>query len=130
MSAFIRAMGKVAITVYRLSGGKIGGQIGAKKRLLILTTTGRKTKLSRSVLVGYKKDGEDYVITSYNLGRPRKPGWWFNLKSDPQAIIQVGRELVRVTAEQADPEQKEHYLTQVAPKYRWYVDMMVLHPRG
>ncbi len=130
MNRFIRVMGNVAIVVYRLSGGKIGGQTGAEKRLLILTTTGRKTKLKRSVLVGYKRDGEAYVITAYNLGRPRKPGWWFNLKNDPQAVIQVGRDTINVTAEHANPEQKARYLTQVAPKYRWYVDMMILHPRA
>jgi hypothetical protein len=77
----------------------------------------------------YFIDGDNYIITTYNIGRPWKPGWWFNLKADPQAVIEVGKDTISVTAQQATPEQKEQFLTHVVPKDRWHVDMMILHPR-
>jgi deazaflavin-dependent oxidoreductase (nitroreductase family) len=123
-SSILRVLGNMTISVYRLTDGRL-----PRKGLLILTTTGCKSKLKRTVLLGHFRDGDDYVITTYNIGRPKKPSWWFNLNADPRAVIEVCGNQIDVTAEQATPEQKERFMTKVLPRYRWYVDMMVLHPQ-
>jgi deazaflavin-dependent oxidoreductase (nitroreductase family) len=127
-SFFIKMGTGAFISIFRLTGGRLGGRIGAKK-LLLLTTTGRKTNLKRTVALGYSVDGDNYVIITYNLGRPQKPGWWFNLKANPRAVIEVGKDKIEVTAEPPDPEQKKRYLTRVPPRYQWYDhEVLVLHP--
>ncbi len=125
------------ISLYRLTRGRLGGRLGPV-RILLLKTTGCKSKQERTVPLGYFRDGENYVITGTNGGRPRHPGWYFNLRNSPHAEIQVGRHRIQVNAEQASPEDKERLWTtliRVAPLYRRYreqpnrdIPMMILHP--
>jgi F420H(2)-dependent quinone reductase len=137
---FLLRMGLNAhVAMYRLTGGRMGGKIGPN-RILLLTTTGRKSKQKRTVPLGYFKDGENFILTGSNGGQPSHPAWYHNLKSDPHAVIEVGKEKLNVTAEQADPEQKKRLwakLISIAPMYDRYtmrtdrdIPMMILHPTG
>src|SRR5258708_33179412 len=112
----------VYIALYRRTGGKFGGKMGAMA-VLLLTTTGRKSKQQRTSPLGYIRDGENYVVAATNSGQAQNPGWYFNLKDDPHAVIEVGKEKINVTAEQADPEQKKRLwaqLVRVRPRYGSY----------
>jgi len=54
---------------------------------------------------------------------PVHPTWWLNLKSHPQAEIQVGRQIVQVTATLADSEERVRLwplLTAMYPAYLEY----------
>src|SRR5438128_1695488 len=103
---FVKMFLKAHAAMYRLSGGKLGGKMGPNT-ILLLTTTGRKSKEKRTIPLGYFKDGDDFVITASNAGAAQNPAWYFNLKSDPHATIEVGKEKLAVTARQADPEEKK-----------------------
>src|SRR5206468_1235218 len=72
----------------------------------LLTSTGRKSGKARTLPLQYFMDGSTYVITAPNWGRDEPPAWWLNLQGNPRAMIQVGRQVVPVVAEQANPEQK------------------------
>jgi F420H(2)-dependent quinone reductase len=134
---FVKMLLNAHAAMYRLSGGKLGGKMGPNS-ILLLTTTGRKSQQKRTIPLGYFKDGENFVITASNAGQPQHPGWYFNLKNDPHATIEVGKEKIDVTAEQADPEQKKRLwakLISIAPQYDGYtrktnrdIPMMILHP--
>jgi F420H(2)-dependent quinone reductase len=136
-SSFVKMFLKAHAAIYRLTGGKIGGKI-ANNSVLLLTTTGRKSKEKRTMPLGYFKDGDNFIITASNSGAANNPAWYFNLKSDPHAVIEVGRDKLNVTAEQADPEQKKRLwakLISIAPSYDRYtqkttrdIPMMILHP--
>src|SRR3990172_32906 len=76
---------------YRLSGGLIGGRFG-RVRMLLLTTTGRKSGRPRTTPLLYLEDGGNLVVIASNGGNPNHPAWWLNLKSNPLAKVQVGRE--------------------------------------
>lgn len=125
------------ISMYRLSGGKLGGKMGPNI-FLLLTTTGRKSKQKRTIPLNYFKDGDNFIITASNAGQPRHPGWYFNLKDDPHAVIEIGKDKINVTAEQADPEQKKRLWSQlisIRPQYDKHrektsrdIPMMILHP--
>ena len=125
------------VGMYRMSGGKMGGKMG-RSTVLLLTTTGRKSKQQRTTPLGYFKDGDNYVITASNGGAEQHPGWYFNLKGDPHAVIEVGKDKINVTAEQADPEQKKRLwakLISIDPSYdrstkntKRDIPMMILHP--
>ena len=134
---FVKMFLNAHASMYRLSGGKLGGKVGPNT-ILLLTTTGRKSKEKRTIPLGYFKDGDNFVITASNGGAAQNPGWYFNLKGDPHATIEVGKEKMEVTAEQADPEQKKRLwakLVSVSPQYDGYtkksnrdIPMMILHP--
>src|SRR3989304_3769840 len=76
---------------YRISGGLIGGRFG-RVRMLLLTTTGRKSGRRRTTPLLYLEDGGNLVVIASNGGNPTHPAWWLNLKSEPRAEVQVGRE--------------------------------------
>ena len=128
---------KVMIFLYNVSGGRIGGKMG-KVPVLLLTTTGRKTGKQRTLPLVYIMDGSAYVITASAGGADKHPGWFFNIRSNPQATIQVKDKHIKVTAEIAGPEKKPELwarLVEVAPNFAGYqkrtsreIPMVILHP--
>src|SRR5437763_6838451 len=86
----LRVFSRVHITFYRWTGGIIGERIFGN-RMLLLTTTGRKTGQPRAKPVAYLTDGDDLVIVAGAAGAGQHPDWWLNLESHPVAQVQVGR---------------------------------------
>ena len=128
---------KVIVFLYNVSGGRIGGKMG-KVPVLLLTTTGRKTGKQRTLPLIYIMDGSAYVITASAGGADKHPGWFFNIRSNPQGTIQVKDKHIKVTAEVAGQEKKSELwarLVEVAPNFAGYqkrtsreIPMVILHP--
>ena len=79
---------KVIVFLYNVSGGRIGGKMD-QVPVLLLTTTGRKTSKQRTLPLVYIMDGSAYVITASAGGADKHPGWFFNIRSNPQAVADV-----------------------------------------
>ena len=128
---------RVIVFLYNVSGGRIGGKMG-KVPVLLLTTTGRKTGKKRTLPLIYIMDGSAYVITASAGGADKNPGWFFNIRSNPQATIQVKDKHIKVMAEIAGQEKKSELwarLVEVAPNFAGYekrtsreIPMVILHP--
>lgn len=128
---------KIMVFLYNISGGRIGGKMG-EVPVLLLTTTGRKTGKQRTLPLVYIMDGSAYVITASAGGADKHPGWFFNIRSNPQATIQVKDKHITVTAEIAGPEKKPELwarLVERAPNFAGYqkrtdreIPMVILHP--
>lgn len=101
----LRWIGKLNIPLYRLSGGRIGGRIN-RAPVLLLTTTGRKSGQQRTAPVVYLADGEKLVVIGSNAGHSRTPAWSLNLKANPEAEVEVGRERRPVRARVAEGEER------------------------
>ncbi len=98
----VRFMLPISIFLYRISGGKIGGQVQGLP-VLLLTTVGRKTGKTRITPLGYLEHDGSYIITATNAGFDTFPAWFHNLKSHPQVALQVGDKQWAATAEVASP---------------------------
>ena len=82
-------------------------------------------------------DGSAYVITASAGGADRHPGWFFNVRSNPNVTIQVKDRQIRAMAEVASPEKKSELwlqLLKVAPNFASYqrrtsrnIPMVILH---
>jgi F420H(2)-dependent quinone reductase len=70
LKVMLKAMVSVGVFLYRLTGGSIGGRVQSLP-VLLLTTTGRKSGKTRTVPVGFLRDGSAYVIIASNAGLPR-----------------------------------------------------------
>lgn len=101
----LRWAGKLNIPLYRLSGGRIGGRIN-QAPVLLLTTTGRKSGQKRTAPVVYLADGDNLVVIGSNAGHSRTPAWSLNLKANPEAEVEVGRERHAVEARIAKGEER------------------------
>ncbi len=108
------------VVLYRLLKGRFVG-----RNILILTTTGRRTMRKRSTPLFYVSDGDDYVIIASNGGEDRYPGWWHNIRVNPDVDIEVGAVRLHCRAhrigDQAETERLFERLSAVYggyPKYR------------
>ena len=111
-------------TIFRLTGGRVGASIGGM-RILILTTTGRRSGKAHDVLLGYLIDGDSYVVIASYGGSARNPDWYLNLVSEPRAFVQVKRHRIAVTAHMAGRVDRERLWAQLvakAPIYQKYQD--------
>jgi F420H(2)-dependent quinone reductase len=92
--------------VYQKTNGWIGHRtLGVPS--LLLHTVGAKTGTARTASLSYARDGEDYLIVASKSGGPKAPGWYHNLKADPNVEINVGPKRFGVTARPvlpADPD--------------------------
>lgn len=102
---FARIGTSLQVLLYRLSGGRILGEAMGVK-FLLLTTTGRKSGKVYTTPLGYFDEEDGYVIAASYAGNPRNPGWYYNLKADPHATIQVGGRVMTVVAEEATGERR------------------------
>lgn len=93
------------VSLYRLTGGAIGGKLIGLPAL-ILTTVGRKSGISRVTPLTYIPDGERYLLIASNGGSDRVPTWWLNLEANPEAKIEVGRNTISVQARTADAQER------------------------
>ena len=70
MTGVLRVFSWSHITLYRWTGGFIGGHVFGN-RMLLLTTTGRKTGQPRTTPVAYLADGDALVIVGGAAGVAR-----------------------------------------------------------
>ena len=134
----MRLVMTIYVFLYRRTGGKVGGHLGAMP-VLLLTTTGRKTGKKHTVPVMYLSEGPNYIITASNNGGEKPPAWWLNLKSSPEATIEIGGDMRLVTTKQASSEEKRRLweqLVEKAPAFDGYqkrtrreIPMIILRPK-
>jgi deazaflavin-dependent oxidoreductase (nitroreductase family) len=128
--------------VYRNTNGWIGHRtLGIPS--LLLHTVGAKTGQARTASLTYARDGGNYLIVASKGGDPKAPGWYHNLKADPNVEINVGPKRFGVTAKPVLPDDPDYArLWQIVNKnngdrYTAYqkktsrpIPVVVLTPRG
>lgn len=98
---------RVHDSVYRRTNGWIGHRMLWIPSLL-LHTVGAKTGQARTASLTYARDGDDYLVVASKGGDPRAPGWYHNLRKNPNVEINVGPKRVKVTARSVLPDDPEY----------------------
>ena len=97
------------IAEFRANAGVVGGQF-EKVPLLLLTTTGAKSGISRTIPLAYLADGDRQVIFASFAGAPKNPPWYNNLIANPNVGVEVGAQRFEARAEiLEEPERTELY---------------------
>jgi deazaflavin-dependent oxidoreductase (nitroreductase family) len=123
--------------IYRLTGGRVAGRLRGGG-ILLLTTTGRKSGRRRTTPLLYVPDGDTLVVVASKGGAPSHPAWWLNLRSNPEAGVEVGRRKLRVRATEATGPERDRLWRKAVEAYPAYEDyqektsreipVVVLHP--
>ena len=93
--------------VYQKTNGWIGHRtLGVPS--LLLHTVGAKTGAARTTSLSYARDGGNYLIVASKGGYPKAPGWYHNLKADPNVEINVGPKRFAVTAKPVLPDDPDY----------------------
>jgi F420H(2)-dependent quinone reductase len=114
-----RIFGGLHKGVYRLTGGKVGGQLG-KLPVLLLTTTGRKSGQPRTQPLAYTQAGDGYAVIASKGGAAQHPLWYLNLRANPVAEVTVGRETRKVRARDVQGQEREQFWRALADLYPGY----------
>ena len=87
-----RRLSALGVAVFRLTKGAVARPWGVDA--LLLTTTGRRSGRSRTVVLQYFPDGADIIVVAANGGAPTHPAWYHNLLAEPRATVELaGRRL-------------------------------------
>lgn len=105
-TSFTKFLWKLHRIVYRASDGPVGGAIGGTP-VLLLVTTGPRSRKSRPVTLTYFEDSDRFVVVGSNAGEDRHPAWWLNLQEHQDATVQIGRTTTRVRAAEAVGEERD-----------------------
>lgn len=101
MKAIFRLFMAAHVFLYRLTGGKIGGRISSAP-VLLLTTVGRKSGQARTIPLGYFLYEGEPLLAASNAGQDSNPGWYYNLKANPQVTVEIDGDKFTARAEQVD----------------------------
>ena len=116
-----KRLGGLSVGLYRLTGGRFTRLL--KVNVLILTTRGRRSGKTRTVLLQFFQDGANLVIVAANSGRSSHPDWFYNLKATPTAQVQVMDRILQVRAEELSTDETTAFwphILRVAPTYARY----------
>ena len=95
------------IKEFRANAGKVGGPF-AGKSLLLLHTTGAKSRQPRINPVACIKDGDRLVIIASKGGAPTNPNWYHNLVANPLVSVETGTEEFQARASVAKEPERTH----------------------
>lgn len=122
---FQRTLYRVDRPLYRWSGGRLTlPGLATGLPVIMLSTTGAKTGLVRTMPVAAIPFDDDLAVVGTNFAQPRPPGWALNLARNPLAEV-TWRGVTRRVAAVPVPESDMAHLWESAarvyvgfPKYR------------
>jgi deazaflavin-dependent oxidoreductase (nitroreductase family) len=110
------------VRVYRETNGERGYHWHGTD-ILLLTTIGRRSAAEHTTALIHRTDGDRWVVVASKGGAPSNPGWYENLKANPDVTIQVKGERIPVHAETTQGEDRDRLwglMTEVWPDYDAY----------
>lgn len=118
----IRAMNRTVVDEFRSNGGKVGGQF-AGTDLLLLTTTGAKSGQPRLSPLAYLTIDSKMIIIGSYAGADDDPAWVRNLRTTPQAHVEMGTTDLDVTARELPIAERDEVFSKIvamAPRFGDY----------
>ena len=115
----LKWMSKSNAAIYRATDGRVGGhELGLP--LCLLTTTGRKSGLSRTSPLIFMADGARVVLVASQGGLPTHPMWFLNLCANPEVHVQIRAQTHTMRARVADDaERAQLWPRLIAHNPRW-----------
>jgi deazaflavin-dependent oxidoreductase (nitroreductase family) len=92
------------VQAYRATAGEEGHDWQGTT-VLLLTTTGRRSRTKRTAPLIYRRHGDAFLVVASNGGGDA-PGWFLNLQADPIVDVQVKADHYTARARVASAEEK------------------------
>lgn len=92
------------ISEFRENGGKVGGPFEGRP-LLLLHHKGARTGTERVAPLMYQEVDGGYAVFASKGGADTNPDWYYNIKANPEAKVEVGTETVDVEARVAQGDE-------------------------
>jgi len=116
-----RWLSPLGVWVYRRTKGGITRPW--KVNALLLATRGRRSGKERTVVLQFFPDGDAMIVAAANDGGSAHPGWYFNLKAEPAARVEVMGRAIAVLAEELPADEAAAWWARILrrdPSYERY----------
>ena len=107
-----QAWNKGIVDEFRANAGKVGGQFEGAT-LLLLTTTGAKSRQPRLAPLAYLTIDGKVIIIASKAGMDTNPDWVHNLRANPRAHVEVGTDAYDVVARELPSDERDEVFQQV-----------------
>jgi len=105
----------------RLTGGRVSSVYPVP--VMLLTTTGAKTGLPRTLPLLYLTDCDAIILIASNYGKTTHPAWYRNLVANPKVKVLAGKKSGTYSAaEITDPAERDRALDLALDMYAGYGD--------
>ncbi|MCD6016458.1 MAG: hypothetical protein K0R88_2542 [Solirubrobacterales bacterium] len=105
---FARILHHIDRPVYRITGGRhTFATLVSGLPVVMLTTTGARSGLPRTVPVLGLPTTDGIAVIASNYGQARHPAWYHNLRANPEGEIAVDGERRRFRAVEAQGERRD-----------------------
>jgi deazaflavin-dependent oxidoreductase (nitroreductase family) len=88
--------------------------------IVMLTTTGARSGQQRTLPILGLPDGDRLVVIASNFGRQQNPGWYYNLRAHPLAVISWEGSTVEMRARELKGDERQRYLDRTLRAYPWW----------
>ncbi len=106
--------GKLVKLTGAMGGGTDDGSV------LVLKHTGAKSGTVRETPVMFMNSDNGYVIVASKAGAPENPGWYHNLKANPDTTVNIAKQDIAVRARELEGDERNQYWDRfVASGDRW-----------
>jgi deazaflavin-dependent oxidoreductase (nitroreductase family) len=109
------------IAEFRAKHGRVGGPFEGAP-LVVLHTVGARSGKPRTNIMMYLADGERYLVFASNNGADDNPAWYWNLKANPDARIEVGDDIVDVHATDLQGAERDDKYALQAERYSGFAE--------
>lgn len=117
----MRLMSKTHIFFYKKSNGRLLSKIKGMP-VCLLTTTGRQSRLARTIPLTYIPNGDRILLVGSQGGMPTHPNWYLNIVADPNVTVEIEGDARAMRAETASPEERAQLWSMVVARYPGYGD--------
>ncbi|MCX4092962.1 nitroreductase family deazaflavin-dependent oxidoreductase [Nocardia sp. alder85J] len=87
------------VAAFRAGGGRVEGVLGGAPMLLLHHVGARSGRERITPLAYFPRADGSFAIVASNGGASRHPGWYHNLRANPDVTVEVGADTVPVRAE-------------------------------
>ncbi len=136
----VRLLHHADTLLLRLSAGKLTFTQFSGLPIIELTTTGAKSGRTRTLPIAGLPVGENFVLIASNFGQSHHPGWYYNLKANPECLLKSGGHSGVYIAREAGEQENRDYFDLAVSYYVGYavyrqragkrkIPVMVLEPK-
>lgn len=115
--------GKEHVERYEATDGAEGYEWANNAKILILTTTGRRSGKQHSTPLIFRPYGDDYLVVASKGGADAPPHWYANLQANPDVRVQIKGDRFQARARTATPQEKPdmwRHMAEAWPDYDAY----------
>lgn len=109
------------IDEFRANGGKVGGAMDGRP-LLLLHHKGAKSGTERVSPLVYQRLEGGFAVFASKGGADENPAWFHNLKTNPEASVEVGTEVVAIRARVAGGEEHDRIWSKQIQDFSFFAD--------